>query len=293
MKKTGSHWFKVDFHCHSPASDDYPRDSEMDKDGCSPEQWLLEHMKHEIDCVVLSDHNTGAWIDEVRAALVGLKERSETGELTSYRDIHIIPAVELTAAGNCHVLGLFPESFKAENIARVVGSCEPPVSEDKNHQTILGSGVPRIISKIKDAGGIAILAHVDKAKGIFKNTNQGEVRAAFNAEPDAVELIGSNDELDGFAHSLVKDLAKVKGSDAHCREQMGRSFTWVKMSQPSFDGIKIALTDPDHCIIKDGNPPRYPSYKISKMSLKTYMCKDLSDHAIDIETKPLVYSYCR
>ncbi len=289
MEFAGSRWFKVDFHCHSPGSDDYPKPEESQDViyGCTPEEWLLAQMAQEIDCVVLSDHNTGRWLDTARNTLQQLKDRNISGELPNYRDIHIIPAVELTAAGNCHVLGLFDEASTSETISNITGSCGlRPDQEKGNHQAILGSGVPEVISKIHVANGIAILAHVDKAKGIFQNTNQEEIRAAFEAKPDAVELIGNFADLGGFERALIKDLAQVKGSDAHCREQMGRSYTWVKMVSPSFEGIKVALADPQHCIIKDGEPPRSPNNKISKLTLKTRMCKDDANSAITINLSP-------
>ncbi|MEG1058549.1 MAG: hypothetical protein RSE30_10670 [Lactococcus sp.] len=64
MNIVGSKWFKVDFHCHSPASDDFPRDSDLPK--CSYREWLLGQMANEIDCVVLCDHNTAEGIDPIR-----------------------------------------------------------------------------------------------------------------------------------------------------------------------------------------------------------------------------------
>lgn len=280
MSPVGSRWFKVDFHCHSPGSDDY-------QENISPDEWLLAQMEKKIDCVVLSDHNTGRWLDVVRTALHQLKERHNAGEELNYRDIQIIPAVELTAVGNCHVLGLFDETKTSENISQIVGSCGlNPTQDNGNHRTILGAGVPSVIAKIHEAQGIAILAHIDKPKGIFQNTNQEEVRLAFEASPDAVELIGSYDILDGFHKCLIENLAHVKGSDAHSREYIGHSYTWIKMVTPSFDGIKVALADPFHCIIKDEEPPKAPANRISRFTLKTRMCKDQRNDAITINLSP-------
>lgn len=64
MHIIGSKWFKVDFHCHSPASDDFPRNRDQEK--CSYREWLIGHMSQEIDCVVLSDHNTAAGLEPIR-----------------------------------------------------------------------------------------------------------------------------------------------------------------------------------------------------------------------------------
>ncbi|CCN40177.1 putative PHP N-terminal domain protein [Vibrio nigripulchritudo FTn2] len=289
MKPVGSSWFKVDFHCHSPGSDDYPKPlSSIDAtSGCTPREWLLAQMNNEIDCVVLSDHNTGIWIDKVIDELAELRKSHHESDVNGFREITIIPAVELTAAGNCHVLGLFDESTKSEHISHVVGACGLDSTHDKgNHQTILRSGVPQVISEIKRAGGIAILAHIDKPKGIFSNTNQDEVRDAFKAQPDAVELIGNESDLNGFEKRLVDDLAMVKGTDSHCREDMGRSYTWVKMVSPSFSGIKVALTDPEHCIIRDAEPPRSPANKLTKLTLKTRMCLGKDDAPISVELSP-------
>lgn len=289
MRPVGSSWFKVDFHCHSPGSDDYPKPSNSidATTDCTPTEWLLAQMKNEVDCVVLSDHNTGAWIDKISEELSRLRAGHKNGESNGFRELHIIPAVELTAAGNCHVLGLFNEKTNSEKISQVVGSCGLDISGDKgNHQTILRTGVPTIIYQIRQAGGLAILAHIDKPKGIFSNDNQEEVREAFKASPDALELIDTIENLSGFQRGLIDGLALVKGTDAHCREDMGRSYTWIKMVTPSFDGIKVALADPDHCVIRDGEPPRNPANKLTKLTVKTRMCMNKSNNPISVEFSP-------
>ncbi len=50
----GSRWYKFDFHNHTPASHDYKIPD------ISPREWLLAYMKQHVDCVVISDHNSGA-----------------------------------------------------------------------------------------------------------------------------------------------------------------------------------------------------------------------------------------
>jgi hypothetical protein len=34
----------------------------------TPETWLLKYMTAEIDCVAVTDHNSGAWIDKLKTA---------------------------------------------------------------------------------------------------------------------------------------------------------------------------------------------------------------------------------
>ena len=61
MKLTGARWWKVDFHTHTPASNDYGKGPDVnDIKKMTPRDWLLQYMKKEIDCIVITDHNSGA-----------------------------------------------------------------------------------------------------------------------------------------------------------------------------------------------------------------------------------------
>ena len=53
----GSKWYKFDFHTHTPASNDYCQNN------ITAEEWLKKAMQTRLDCVVITDHNSGRWID--------------------------------------------------------------------------------------------------------------------------------------------------------------------------------------------------------------------------------------
>ena len=61
----GSRWWKFDFHTHTPASLDTKnwQNAIGTDEEVSPKKWLLKYMAAEIDCVAVTDHNSGAWID--------------------------------------------------------------------------------------------------------------------------------------------------------------------------------------------------------------------------------------
>ena len=40
----------------------------------SPEEWLQHYMDAGIDCVAITDHNSGAWVDKLKAAYARMKE---------------------------------------------------------------------------------------------------------------------------------------------------------------------------------------------------------------------------
>ena len=67
----GARWWKFDFHTHTPASDF--------RDMITPECWLKAFMKKGIDCVAITDHNSGAWIDPLKQKLEELEESKPYG----------------------------------------------------------------------------------------------------------------------------------------------------------------------------------------------------------------------
>ena len=69
LQWNGGRWWKFDFHTHTPASDDYgkgPNQAALKK--ISSKEWLLEFMRAGVDCIAITDHNTGAWIDRIKTA---------------------------------------------------------------------------------------------------------------------------------------------------------------------------------------------------------------------------------
>ena len=55
----GAKWWKFDCHIHTRASDDVS-DEKM-----THESWLKAFMDEGIDCVAITDHNGGGWIDDL------------------------------------------------------------------------------------------------------------------------------------------------------------------------------------------------------------------------------------
>ena len=89
----GSKWWKFDFHTHTPKSNDYGHGDESFKN-IKPEEWLRKAMESGLDCVAVTDHNAGGWIDELKAKN---KELRECGTRSVwYKELTIFPGVEIT-----------------------------------------------------------------------------------------------------------------------------------------------------------------------------------------------------
>ena len=73
MKNIGSKWWKFDFHTHTPQSYDYGRGDQNTKN-IQPQDWLQKAMESGLDCVVVTDHNSGGWIDLLKEEIKELKD---------------------------------------------------------------------------------------------------------------------------------------------------------------------------------------------------------------------------
>ena len=89
----GARWWKFDFHTRTPASVDYgKRPQRPEVQAITPSDWLLGFMRAEVDCVAVTDHNSGAWIDKLKMALGEM----ETEQAEGFRQLYLFPGVELS-----------------------------------------------------------------------------------------------------------------------------------------------------------------------------------------------------
>ena len=115
----GARWWKFDLHTHTPASDDYGKgQNQAMLRQHRPSEWLLDHMRAGIDCVVVTDHNSGAWIDRLRSALVELEHDRPDG----YRSLHMFPGTEISVQGGVHLLAIFGSEATTSDIDTLLGA---------------------------------------------------------------------------------------------------------------------------------------------------------------------------
>lgn len=242
----GARWWKFDFHTHTPASDDYGKgkDQAALRD-IAPEDWLLGFMRAGIDCVAVTDHNSSAWIDRLKAALTKLKEKQHS----DYRPLVLFPGVEVAANGGVHILAIFDPDADGNTATRLLGAIKFPQGKEGTSDEVSPRSSVEVIKAIADEGGLPILAHADGPKGAF-SALQG---ASLDQLLRTSELIGLEicDPAASKPRCLQNDLhlAEVLGSDSHHPNGPagarfpGSHFTWVKMGTPSLEGLRLALLD--------------------------------------------------
>jgi energy-coupling factor transporter ATP-binding protein EcfA2 len=242
----GSRWWKFDFHNHTPASDDYGKgpDQAQHKQ-ITHKDWLLNYMRQGIDCVAVTDHNSGAWIDPLKQALQELASEGHP----DYRPLYLFPGVEITTQGNIHILAIFGPDKTTSDIDSLLGAVRYRATKGKSDGCSECSAV-EVIDEIARSGGLAIPAHVDQVNGLFTVCTGNTLEQVLDNK--CVFAMEVTDIAQAKPQPYIgKNLnwAEVLGTDSHHpsgtggQRYPGSHFTWVKMSEPSYDGLRLALID--------------------------------------------------
>ncbi len=229
---SGAQWWKFDFHTHTPASDDFMTGcSEDDKEKITPKFWLQKFIDEGIDCVAITDHNSGAWIDT-------LKTTNDTLE----KKIHLFPGVEISTP-SVHILAIFDVEKTTSDIDSLLGAVRYQGTKG-NSDGVTRKSVSEVVDIIIEHGGIAIPAHADKDKGLFELKGTALEPLLDNKKINAMELCDKNYEKPPLYRDRKIQWSEVLGSDTHnFRSKNFGKFTWIKMDKPSIEGLKLALID--------------------------------------------------
>lgn len=246
MNWIGSRWWKFDFHNHTPVSDDYGKgpDQAQHKQ-ISHKDWLLNYMRKGIDCVAVTDHNSGAWIDPLKQAVLELSSEGHP----DYRPLYLFPGVEITVQGNIHILAIFGIDKTTSDIDSLLGAVRYRATKGRSDGCSECSAV-EVIDEIARSGGLAIPAHVDQASGLFTVYSGNTLEQVLdNTNVFAMEVTDLEHAKPQLYIGKNLDWAEVLGTDSHHpsgsegQRYPGSHFTWVKMSEPSYDGLRLALID--------------------------------------------------
>ena len=247
----GARWWKFDFHTHTPASLDTPWSGiENEKERLSPEQWLLRFMEAQIDCVAVTDHNTSDWIDRLKNAYSQLVADQPTG----FRPLCVFPGVELSVNGGFHLLAVFDRGATGRDVSDLIARVEYQGTPGRC-DGVTRKSATEVVELVADLGALAIPAHVDQENGLLQTAGDtGQLALDANTVGQVIRrpeiLAAEVVNRDWVEHQICRDAGcawtAVVGSDCHSFRRgvkPGDRFTWVKMGQPSMEGLRLALLD--------------------------------------------------
>ena len=230
----GSRWWRIDLHTHSPASYDFkPRIDQAKNPGWT--QWVRAVRDAGLDAAGVTDHNTAAGISALQGAAAGLDDAPT-----------LFPGVELTASDGVHLLLLMDPDCTQQHIEDLLARAAVPV-EHRGQPTARSSlSVEQVLER---CGHDALIlgAHVNSPDGLLGLEGLQRIAvlrdrnlAAVEVNPDA-EIDES--WLDGSRPEIRRIFSRVWCSDGHSLADLGRRFTWVKMTRPDLEGLRLALLD--------------------------------------------------
>lgn len=261
----GSRWWKFDFHNHTPASSDFDA---TEINTLQPRDWLLAYMRKGIDCVAVTDHNSSGWIEKLQTALRDMA--TEVPAPLGYRPLVLFPGVEITTCDSLHILAVFsPEADKSVLDGLLVGKLSISNVGKPTSELMVSESASTVIDCIHALNGLAIAAHVEKDNGLlqgyvdefgtFKPKQSGRLIDDVLPKLDGLEFQSLDNDCYRHFASRIADRALVAGSDwPHNSANAGGRFGWVKMSEPSFDGLRLTLLDPESALRRSDQKPDDP-----------------------------------
>ena len=253
----GARWWKFDFHTHTPASKDYGKGGDQASlKQITPKDWLLGFMRAGVDCVAVTDHNSGEWIDTLKQALHELDQEQHP----DFRSLYLFPGVEITANGGIHILALLDTDKSSDDITTLLGAVG--YQGDRGANAVAANLAPiSIVEAISKAGGIPILAHVDSPSGAWNLKGNTLAPLLDFAGLFAMEVRDLHSVEPGLYRQRKLSWTKILGSDSHhptsetgCHFP-GSHYTWVKMANPSLEGLRLALLDGGGFSIRRSDEP--------------------------------------
>jgi PHP family Zn ribbon phosphoesterase len=263
----GLNFKKLDLHLHTPASKCF-RDKTV-----TSKQVVEAALAKGLSAIAITDHNSGAWIDDVKAAAKG-------------SGLVVFPGVEITCQGGkggLHIIALFDPSAGKSDVEGLLNELKLQAKEFGSEDALVKESPHDVFAAISRRGGIAVLAHANSTHGVLQDMT-GQQRTAIINDPHVMAAEGTDfqdadkaakkkrvvDLLSGSDQSYRKlavyqasDNPLCDGSGEHGIEGIGTRCAFYKLDQINLDGLRQCLYDPDVRIRQDYEftEQRYPYIK--------------------------------
>jgi len=268
-------WYKIDFHTHTPESDCFPDKS------ITPAMWLESAKDSGLNAVVVSDHNSVGFIEKIESIK---HEYEEKNEFKVFYGIEVCVSADLT-----HILIIFDDKMGVRDIEDAVICCLD-LTRDKwgnTEQYVTEDNLKKLCNNYGNSIFV-IPAHFASNKGLGKSNIHAIKRYQEFIKFSAIE-VRNNEDVREYNNKVsagaINQATLITGSDnpssrdmtKHSVEGFGKAFTWVKVSELSFEGLRQVFIDHEYRCInwlqlqefgEDYNPNEISYNYISGMNFK-------------------------
>jgi DNA repair ATPase RecN len=207
----------------------------MEETADAMRQWLEAARDAGIDAIGVTDHNTAE-------AILTIQDAASTIDLAPV----VFPGVELTTNDGCHLLLLMDPLCNQQHVNDLLSRVEVPVNDRGKRTARSPLSAEKILEKCGD-DALVIGAHVNGPDGLLQLCGEQRIAVLHDTKLVGVEVQPDLDcdsaWLDGSKPQVRRKLSQVWGSDSHSLDRIGQRFTWVKMTKPNLEGLRLALLD--------------------------------------------------
>ncbi|WP_156778064.1 TrlF family AAA-like ATPase, partial [Chlorobium ferrooxidans] len=268
--------------------------------GVTAEQWVRRAIEQCLDCVAVTNHNTGISIDDIKKAAEGTR-------------LTVFPGVEITCdTSKIHLLIIFNVDKTSADIRDFLVRADIRVEDFGEQEAATTKSIFDIAELAKTDGAIVIPAHIDEYNGLA-SISVGNLKKFYTeCDINAVQVIHKeflnaslqttgniqlkellndyyNNPNPSIDDSTIKEwftpvkfaiennLALLTFSDnphdykdsKHGLWGIGTHYTWIKMDEtPSLEGLRQAFLLPDYRVKNEFNCSTTP-YKKPELWLKS------------------------
>lgn len=281
----GSRWYKCDLHLHSTASKCFE-----DKT-VTAEQWVDRAIEQGLNCIAVTDHNTGSGIDDIINAAKG-------------KNLTVFPGVEITCdSAKIHLLVLFDVDKTSQNVQDFLVRADIKREHFGFQNASTTKSIFDIASLAQTDGALVIPAHIDEYNGLgsvsvanltkfysenqitavqvvhkeflnssLQTTENTELKTTlnnyYNSPKPAIDDTIIKSWFSPVKYALQNELAILTFSDNPHEEKnpkhglwgIGSRYTWIKMGEkPTLEGLRQAFLLPRFRISNDFNNTTSPN----------------------------------
>jgi DNA repair ATPase RecN len=259
----GSRWWRIDLHAHSPASYDFKPDADREaKDWAA---WVSAAKSAGLNAGAVTDHNTAHGVDALRAAAAAVPGAPV-----------ILPGAEITASDGTHLLLVLDSTCTQQHVEEFLTRARIPIDQRGTQAARSPLSVEQILG-IECERGVILGAHVNGPAGLLEHDGQQRIAELRQPRLAGVEIDPTRGLdgtwLDGSRSEIARVIPQVWSSDSHAFNEAGRRFTWVKMTRPDAEGLRLALLDGSGSLrpaekLNPGDPNSHADYVIESITVR-------------------------
>lgn len=233
-------------------------------------------LKNEVQVVGIADHGSVDGVEKLRAALEA-------------KGIVVFPGFEIASTEKVHMVCLYPSGTTISELNQNLGALGISAVGKKTDPSKLGCLA--IAETVEKQGGFWYAAHITGANGLLRLQKDGgglhhiwcdctkvlaaQIPADINAIPELEgQKILKNKNAEYKRERLI---ALINSKDVRRPEDLDntRACSWVKMTEPSLDALRLACRDPESRVrlSHEVNPTYYS--RIERIVFKRGYLEDL------------------